>query len=258
LHTKLIVMKHKFLSLAMFVVSAMLFLGKANAQGNAANPYDEVGATHNKVLSDFFNEYSKDKVTESQMSEKDLYYYVCGRANTGDCDAMAQMASGEIMQATKDMSLVETAGYLQQNGMVGSQFSAYVSKLDRILTQYGAGNNNALHRAIAAVEGSILADAGLKDTERQSLLAATAVARHSAKFWTDLANGATSYAGLSNASLSAANWGRIVRADIRGAIRGFWEALRRGLNPLKGALIGAAVYSIFEAVFIFWEWLFGW
>ena len=250
-------MKRNLFSFVFLFISLLSFSTMAKAQVNAANPFDEVGATHNKVLSEFFNEYSKDKVVEAQMSEKDLYSYVCNKATLGNCDEIVQMASGEIMQATKDMSLSETADYLQAKGIVGPQFTAYVSKLDRILVQYGAAGNDVLHRAIAAVEGAILADAGLKDTERQSLLSATSVARYSSAFWGDLNKGVTSYAGLSNVNLSAANLSRIVRADIRGAIRGFWEAWRRGLNPIKGAKAGAIIYSIIEAVAIIWEWIFG-
>ena len=250
-------MKKIFLYATLILTSLSSFTTTAGAQGNPANPYDEAGAKHNAVLAIFFNEYSKERVAEEQMSEKALCEYVCAQVPMPNCDLLQQVRASEIGQATKQLGLAETGAYLHAKGLVSSLFAAYTTKLDRSISlQIGAGYA-ALYRAIVAIETNILADAGLKASERNTLLLAASVARHSGKFWTDLRNETTSYTGLSHINATDETVGDVVKADAVGAVVGAVAGAATGPGVVVTSVGGAAISSTVKAVRDFWGWVFG-
>jgi hypothetical protein len=253
-------MKRNLFSFVFLLISLLSFSTMAKAQGNAANPFDRVGAAHNEGLAKFFNNYSLDRVKAEQMDEKGLYEFICTATANQNCDAAHQVRTHELTQATKKMSLKEAADYLQAKGLVSAAYVQYVNKVDGAVAQLAAGGYNQLYRTLVGLEAAITADAGLKKSEQENLLKATSVARHSSKFWNDLRTGETSYTGLANVSIAADIIDDIIAADIIGAIVGDWVAWLLGLglwDSIKVTIASAIAFSAAELASIIWDWIFG-
>lgn len=233
--------------------------GKIQAQGNTANPYDEVGAQHNAVLARFFTEYSKDRVVKEQMGQRALCQYVCAVLQANNCDVAQALATNATVQATQGMAPTEAAAYLQAKGFVGGLFTDYVVKLDRSLSQYVGTSYGPLHNAVVGIEGQILADTKLNENERKTLLLTSSVARHSARFWKNLNEGQTSYASIGPNAVSIAkdSINEIIRYDLMGAMLGgmlSWWTWDLEIF-VKTTAISAGVFSIGAGVHTFWKWL---
>lgn len=259
-------MKAKFLLFTVVLLSFFVASTKVRAQANANNPYDEVGAIHNNVLGAFLNAYSKERVAEEQMTEKDLQKYICYTAPIQKCDFAEQVWGGDIVQATKKMTLVQTAAYLQAKGLVSNHFANYINKLDRVISQYFGQSSDKLHAAFVAIERDIASNPNLKEHEQQQLLIACAVGRYSARFWSDLATGVTHYAGVTAQDPVPSVAGGIVKEDLKGAVAGavggaVAGAAAGGVGAGPGALVGGTAgglsASAAEAIGKLWDWVFG-
>jgi hypothetical protein len=253
-------MKRFFFHGAMLLVAFVCFATTAWAQANPANPYDEAGAVHNMVLSQFFNEYSKERAADEGLNDKGLDAYICAKLSVQDCSVSAALRNANITQATKGMSLSATAAYLQAKGLVGDTYVAYMERLEQAVGQHVA-NYPSLYRTVVALESSILGDAALKEDERKQLLTGSSVARYSAKFWTDAAKGTTGYAGLDQAAVAALGGDGILEDVI---LQDAWGAFIGGCLGFAGigtsgggGFLGPAIRfaigaSIGRAIFLLW------
>jgi hypothetical protein len=252
------IMKRILIYSIMLVLLLSSYATTSYAQANGANPYDEVGATHNLLLAQFFNAYTKERIAEEGLDEKGLYTYSCGKLAMQDCDALEALRNADIVQATKGMTPSKAAAYLQAKGLVGATYVAYVGKLERAVGQYAAADYPSLYRAVLVVESSIMADATLKEAERSQLLAGSSVTRYSAKFWKDASSGETHYAGLGSGLLATATpdtLNDIILQDVWGAyLGGMAGFMASGGRFIKYAIVMAAVGSIGRAAYLFWGW----
>jgi hypothetical protein len=234
-------MKRFFFHGAMLLVALACFATTAGAQANAANPYDQVGAQHNEALARYFAAHPANDGAGGQVNEADVLGYVCAQTATPNCSVAKQVLANEYVQDAKRMPLGEAIAYLHAKGQVSNLFAAYANKLDACIGQHVGGGYDGLYRAIVDIENQIQADGGLKNNERTALLLAASVARHSGKFWLDVATGATNYPGLVNTDFSNGRLPDIIRADIRGGILG---AVYGALIGLDGIFVGGLILGI--------------
>lgn len=256
-------MKAKLLFFVAVLFSFFTASTKLHAQANPSNPYDEVGVTHNYVLGSFLNEYSKERMAEEQMNEQKLYNYICQKARIQQCDFLQQLRAGEMMQVTKTMDLFEAVDYLQAKGYISSTFAEYAIAIGKSIQNNMATGYDAIYVALITLEREITNTRNLKEAERAQLLQACAVGRYSAKFWSDLSNGVTSYAGVSHASLSTQAASSVANEDVKGAISGavggaIAGASAGGVGAGPGALVGAVGgglgASVADAAVKLWNW----
>ncbi len=255
-------MKTKLLFFAVVLLSFFSFSTRVNAQANPANPYDEMGARHNAAMATFLNEYSEKRLVEEGMDEDGVYDYMCIRVAAQNCDFQKQIRKTQVFTATADMSLTQTAAYLQAKGLVTAAFTDYVNRIDRCVSLSVSGSYSAAHAALVAIESELSTNKQVKEIEKVELLSACAIARYSAKFWTDISTGVTSYASTSAGTVRAAGDG-IIKEDVAGAIKGavgsaVGAALTGPVAPGVvgvGAAAGAAGSSAVAAAKKIWRWL---
>lgn len=252
-------MKRIFIYSTVLMLALSYFAISAKAQGNPANPYDETGALHNAVLARFFTDYSKERVVKEKMDEQGLCQYVCKVIPVSNCGVAYAISNDATVQVLRSMAPVEMAHYLQDKGFVSGSFTAYVEKINGCIGQQAGTSYAVLHSAISNVESLVLADAGLKAEERKLLLLTSSIARYSAKFWMDLNEGQTTYAGLGQAAVSIAKdtINEIIRFDLAGTLIGgylsFWTWDLEIF--VKTTAMSAAVFSVVAGVAKIWNWL---
>lgn len=226
-----------------------------------ANPYDEVGVAHNTILANFFTNYSKERVIREQMSKYALFQFVCATAALPDCDAMQALADHKFVQLLPQMSLVEVTNYLQDKGITSEAVTAYLIEMDKQVVTHVQSRYDVYYRSIVAIENKIMVDTKLTETERIQLLTSSSVARHSGKFWKDVSEGTTSYAGLAHLPIAMNDTLKdLITQDMAGATIGIYGSMFIGSgNPIsmvKSALIVAAIGSIGRAAVKYWNWSF--
>jgi len=229
---------------------------------NANNPYDSVGAQHNKGVSYILNMVSPTSPTLAN----DILHYTKLYGSTINVDTSSFDSWYSYATANGFFYLLDSVyanipdsidNRLYRAGKMSATALAYAKSINKAvdsLISDGTTPTASLYTQVAnriiSIETAIQNDGSLSANEKGGLLRAAAVNRYSGAYWANFINIVGS-AGLRVDLFKNFSWRRFWHADGTGAVAGAaggalggWAGAAWG--ALLGALGGSAAYAIFN------------
>lgn len=217
-------------------MSTIVLAFNGNAQGNTANNLDYVGKIHNEILSDFIkqskgkrlsNEEVLNLVKEITLNNED-YAHHYGKEYYGLTNEQVAMGINDFQNQfeniVNNLKICNEAKKVL-NDLLNETFKTDAKGMD--YDSYYAYAVNLEEKTVGSE---------LPQTEKNLILSASSVARHSAYFWTE----------SKDAPEGKKHFGWVIGSDIVGGVLGFFFG--GGVGAISGAAGGSSlIHTINES-----------
>jgi hypothetical protein len=225
-----------------FGLIATVFFGYfGNAQRYTSKDFNNIGLEHNDILNYAFNQIKVKKANNNKELNLLLQTYI---KNTNG------YSSAELLQSQKNVNNAFTNPINVDKNLYTNEYSANINSnvkiyLDRLYILLETNSYDVFNKSIYNFELEIEEDQNLKNNDLLILFSATNVAKSSFDYWNT--NTVNWHSLNNNIASEKGAGGRIVKADVAGAVAGACAAWAANLVPGAGQVAYGSSIAVWAA-----------
>ncbi len=210
------------------LIATIMFGFTCNSQRYTSKDFTNIGLEHNDILNYAYNQIKDKKANNNKELNLSLQTYIKN---------IKGYSSTELLQSQKNINSAFSNPINVDRNLYSNEYSSEINStvkvhLDKLFILLDITSKDEFNKSIYSLELEIEKDENLKNNDLYILFSATNVAKSSYEYWyTNIVN----WQSLNNnvASKKGAG-GRIVKADVAGAVAGAAAAWASNIIPGAG------------------------